>query len=294
MILAALTAAAVAAAQTSRPVPAGDSATVPALQALVGQPASELAAVVARFDADRDALAKRYDAIDSPEQRTRMRAFYGDWRTRLGEIDFAKLGKEGRVDYVLLDHELTHELALLDRRDKMRRETAPLLPFADRLLALQDKRRDLQPVDPRTAARTLFDVARQVDSLRAVFDAPSAPAGAAPKAGASGRKAGPAVTKTVANRAADDLDRIRGVVAGWYKFYDGYDPLFSWWLKDPYAKLNDALTAYARTLREKIVGIKASTSPGRWTACGRASTTRALAPRGARRPTRRVAAPRPR
>ena len=260
-MLGALTAASVASAQTSKPDAASDSSTVPALQTLVRQPGSEMAAVVERFDADRDALARRYDAIDSPEQRARMRAFYGGWKARLGEVDFAKLGQEGRVDYVLLDHYLTHELALLDRRDKMRREAAPLLPFADRLLALQDARRDLQPVDPRAAARTLFNVARQVDSLRAVLDAPSPAAGAKPAAGAARHSSAPAVTKTVANRAAEDLDRIRGVVTGWFKFYDGYDPVFSWWLKDPYAKLNDALTAYARTLREKIVGIHTPATP---------------------------------
>jgi len=220
-----------------------------------------MAAIVDRFDADRDALARRYDAFDSPAQRTRMRAFYTDWKARLGELDFAKLGQEGRVDYVLLDHYLTHELALLDRRDRMRRETQPLLPFADRLLALEDTRRDLQPADPRAAARTLADVARQIDSLRAVFDRAGAPAGGRQATGSSRPRGAPAVTKTVANRAADDLDRCRGVVASWYKFYDGYDPVFSWWLKDPYAKLNDALAAYARTLREKIVGIRTPAAP---------------------------------
>ena len=265
--VAALAAAPVAGAQASRPPAAGDSSTVPALQALVGPPGSEMAAVVDRFSADRTSLARRYDAVDSPEQRVRMRAFYGEWKARLGELDFAKLGQEGRVDYVLLDHEVTHEMALLDRRDKQRRETEPLLPFADRLLALQDARRDLRPVDPRAAAHTLFEVAKQADSLRKVFDQPS-PAAVAqpaarakPAAGASSRPNTPAVSKTVANRAADDLDRIRDVVSGWYKFYDGYDPAFSWWLKDPYAKLNDALTAYARTLREKIVGIHTATTP---------------------------------
>jgi hypothetical protein len=137
----------------------------------------------------------------------------------------------------------------------MRRESAPLLPFADRLLALQDQRRDLKRPDPPAAARTVADVARQVDSLRAVFDGASAGTDAAKK------RSAPAVTKTVANRAADNLDRIREVVASWYKFYDGFDPVFSWWLKDPYAKLNDALTAYAKTLREKVVGIHTSTAP---------------------------------
>jgi len=256
ILSAVLAAVPVAGAQTSTPAPAGDPAAVPALQALVGQPGSELAAVVNRFDADRDALAARYDAFDSPAQRTRMRAFYAGWKAGLADIDFAGLGQEGRVDYVLLDHELTHELALLDRRDKMRAEEAPLLPFADRLLALQDARRDLRPVDPRAAARGIADVTKQVDSLRTALDG----AAATSKAGASSKR-GPAVSKMVANRAADDLDRIRGVVASWYKFYDGYDPTFSWWLKDPYAKLNDALTAYAKTLREKLVGIKTAATP---------------------------------
>jgi hypothetical protein len=255
ILIAVLAVASVAGAQASPPAPARDSSTVPALQVLVAPPASELAAVVNRFDADHDALASRYDAFDSPAQRTRMRAFYTEWKTRLGELNFAKLSQEGRVDYVLLDHYLTHELALLDRRDRMRRESAPLLPFADRLLALQDQRRDLKRPDPPAAARTVADVARQVDSLRAVFDGASAGTDAAKK------RSAPAVTKTVANRAADNLDRIREVVASWYKFYDGFDPVFSWWLKDPYAKLNDALTAYAKTLREKVVGIHTSTAP---------------------------------
>ena len=32
--------------------------------------------------------------------------------------------------------------------------------------------------------------------------------------------------------------------------------MFSWWLKDPYRKLDDALNRYARTLRERVVGFK--------------------------------------
>jgi hypothetical protein len=261
IILAALTAASVAGAQAPKSVSGDDSSTVPALQALVGQPASELADVVNRFNADQNSLERRYDAFDSPAQRTRMRAFYADWKTRLGDVDFEKLGQEGRVDYVLLDNHLAHELALLDRQDRMRRETEPLLPFADRLLALQDTRRNLQPPDPRAAARTLADIAKQVDSLRTLFDNASARAGVKQAGDSTRRRSAPVVTKMVANRAADNLDQIRGVVTSWFKYYDGYDPLFSWWLKDPYAKLNDALTAYARTLREKVVGIRPSATP---------------------------------
>src|SRR5690242_15427322 len=115
---------------------------VPDLQAIAGNPTSELADVVSRFSSDLGSLRRRYDADGSPEQRTRMRDFYRGWRTRLAALDFNALGQEGKVDYVLLDNYLKHQLVLLDRSDSLRAGAAPLIPFADRLPALHDARRD--------------------------------------------------------------------------------------------------------------------------------------------------------
>ena len=236
-------------------------ASVPALGPLVGRPSSELANVIQRFVADRSSLTRRYDAPQSPDQRRRMREFYSAWRTRLGEIDFDRLKQEGRVDYVLLDGYLVHELSLLDRQETMRQESSVLLPFADKLLALQDTRRNLIPVDPQAAARTLTSVTKQIDSLRGLFEA-SGRGGSTSGSPASAdstraRVTPPHVTRATANRAADNLDQVRGVIRGWYHYYDGYDPLFSWWLEDPVAKLDTAMTSYARVLRERVVGIPA-------------------------------------
>src|SRR5207237_498899 len=75
---------------------------------------------------------------------------------------------------VLLDNYLIHQLALLDRQNKLRAETAPILPFSDRLLALEDARRNLETINQAAIARTLADVAKQVDSLRAGFEPPVA------------------------------------------------------------------------------------------------------------------------
>jgi hypothetical protein len=233
-------------------------ASVPVLTALVNKPASEMADVVERYTADQSSLARRYDAADSPAQRKRMREFYSGWRTRLGEVSFDRLSQEGRADYVLLDNHLVYQLALLDRQEKMRGETVALLPFADKLLALQDTRRDLAPVEPQTTARLLATIAKQVDSLRTLFDAPAAGRGGITQAGDTGRPraAAPKVSKTVANRAADQLDQIRNTVGAWYRYYDSYDPSFSWWMKDPNTKLAAALTSYARVLRERVVGFR--------------------------------------
>jgi hypothetical protein len=243
--------ASTAAAQSAQPVkadtPAEALASVPNLNTLVSTTESELAPVVDRYAADLSSLNRRYDAGDSPDQRARMRAFYTSWRKRLTEIPFDKLKQEGKVDYVLLDNLLVYQLALLDRADRQRKEEAELLPFADKLLSLQDRRRDLIPVDPVASARLLSSLAKEIDSMRAKLEA-----------GGRGGAVMPSVTKTVANRAADDLDRIRNVVGGWYRYYDGYDPMFTWWVKEPHASLDAAMTGYARAIRTRLVGLPAA------------------------------------
>jgi hypothetical protein len=240
------------AATASAQVPRAALDSVPDLGPLVAHPTSELADVVDRFSSDLGSLRRRYDADGSPEQRARMRGFYRGWRARLGTLDFAALGEEGRADYVLLDNYVKHQVVLLDRADSLRAGTAVLVPFADRLLALQDARRDLKTVNSAATAATLAAVAKQADSLRALFDAPARASDSSSKP----RPAAPKVSRTVANRGADQLDDIRGAVANWYKYYDAYDPQFTWWNKDPYKRLDSTLTRYARTLRERAVGFK--------------------------------------
>ena len=229
--------------------------SVPDLTTLVARPASELADVVDRFASDFSSISRRYDADNSPSQRVRMRDFYSAWNGRLREIDFDKLSQEGKVDYVLLGNHLKHQIDLADRQEKLRSETLVLLPFADRLLALQDSRRDLVTVNPRSASSTLAMVTRQVDSLRALLEAPPSAESQAGRRG-SARASAPRVSKTVANRTADRVDEVRGVVSSWYRYYDGYDPQFTWWMRDPYKRLDESLVRYAKTLRERVVGFK--------------------------------------
>ncbi|MEP6766300.1 MAG: DUF885 family protein, partial [Gemmatimonadaceae bacterium] len=238
--------------------PGGDSpatATVPVLAPLVAKNSSDLKEIVERYTADQASLNRRYDASDSPDQRKRMREHYAGWRGRLKEMEFGKLNLEGKADYVLLDNYLQYQLALLDRADKQRVETQPLLPFADKLLTLQDNRRDLKPVDPAVEARLLSEVSKQIDSVRALFEQPAGRGGAT---NAPARTPAPQVSRTVANRAAEQLAALRSTVTGWYRYYDGYDPLFSWWVKAPYGKLDSAMNRYVRTLRERVVGLPAA------------------------------------
>ena len=243
---------------TRQNFPTDPALSVPALGALVSARTSEMADVIARFASDQQVLQRRYDAPDSPAQRTRTRAFYVSWRARLGELAFDKLSQEAKADYALLENHLRYQLELMDREEIQRTEMLPLLPFADRVLRLQDERRDLKTIDAQASARTLADVTKMVDSLRALLEpAPARPAGdSANGMPRPARVPAPKVSRTVGNRAADQLDQIRNTVSVWYRYYNGYDPLFSWWVTNPYQKLDEAMRRYATTIRTRIVGIQ--------------------------------------
>ena len=231
--------------------------SVPRAAELMARPLSELAEVVNRYNADLGSISGRYDASDSPLQRKRMREFYTSWRTRLGEIAFDKLKQEGKVDYVLLNNALEYQLALLDRADKQRAEQAALMPFADRLLTLADDRREMKKIDGQAAARVLAQVTKAVDSIRTLLEAPAGRGGGGGADMPSAALLAPKASRTVANRAAEVIDQLRGQVGTWYRFYNGYDPMFSWWVENPYTRIDESLTNYSRTIRQRMVGIQA-------------------------------------
>ena len=49
-------------------------------------------------------------------------------------------------------------------------------------------------------------------------------------------------------------DELRDVLRHWYRFYDGYNPTFTWWVRQPYEKADKDFEAYAGFLRKKLAG----------------------------------------
>lgn len=224
-------------------------AYVPVLAPPTPASGSELRDVVDRYSADREALGKRYDDAYSPERRLMLRDFYASWLQKLGTIDFDKLGEDGRVDWILLQAELIHEQALLDREERRLVEVRPLLPFADTIWALEDARRRLEFADPAAAGRTLAWLAARVTAANAAATPGSRP-------GLVAADSAHRPSRIEAYHAWQVLRTLQETLAKWYKFYDGYDPLFTWWAKEPYAKTDSALDTYSKTLRQDLVGWK--------------------------------------
>jgi uncharacterized protein (DUF885 family) len=213
-------------------------ADVPDPALLLSQASSPLRPLLDRYRTDQSALYRRYDISFSTERRARFREFYTGWRDQLGRVDFDALSQDGRIDYLLFANLLRHELNQLDLEESRARRMV-LAPFADSLRALEEARRRLEPVHPPELARQLAAVTRQIDSLRKNLPRDTTRA-----------------TRIVAFRTAAMLTDLSETVDRWYGFYSGYDPLFTWWLREPHAKLSEALGLYIKAIREQIVGIK--------------------------------------
>lgn len=251
-------------AQASSPSPAERQVEPrsgsPHAPALLREPTSTMVDVISRYVTDRAALLRRYDVPYSGERRERMRAFHSSWRDQLRRIDFEALSHEGKLDYILLDNRVTHELALLDREQRQSAEMADLMPFSGTIAELQLARRRLEPPDPAAAAKTLDALVRtvartQAGLARGIRDTVGAP-GASPGRAADTVPLIARPTAVVAFRSLGALDEVRRTLASWHRFYAGYDPMFTWWTSAPYASADSALRAYVKYMRETVVGIR--------------------------------------
>jgi len=229
-------------------LPDGWAADPPVIESLVAfaDRESDLRVAIVRYVEDRAAIERRYEVLYSPLRLDRLERFHTGWQERLAEVDFSTLNAEGQIDYVALRNRIAYDLAML-RLDRERGEQmAPLLPFMDTLRQLQEQRHDRQRANPRAAAASLDAVADAVEALTAEADKET-------DAGKANRKRG--VTPVIARRAANQIDHLRAVLSDWYTFYNGYDPLFNFWVPEPYERVDLALQAYAAAINLHLVGI---------------------------------------
>ena len=233
--------------------PSVETALVPALGPLIAATASELAPIVERARSDRSALGRRYAVQYSPARFARMDEFTSQWLARLREVNFDRLSQEGRVDYVLLRNELEYQQYQAKRDREHLLEMQGYTPFAATVFDLMETRRQLKPVNQQEAGRALAQLARQVDSVRRVVERV---ASAKVDTTSASVRDSLRTVRFIGFRTAGFVENLRTTLGQWYRYYSGYDPLFSWWAADPYKRTDDALKAYVKVLRERVVGIR--------------------------------------
>jgi hypothetical protein len=178
---------------------------------------------------------------------TRFKQFYSDWLALIGKMNFDTMGQDGRIDYVLFKYHLNHELQQLDVQARALAEIAPLLPFAQTITDLAEARRRMEKIEPPKVAALLNDLNKQIESTRRSVEA-------------SFRAEPARLKKSVANRAASTINSLRGTLRTWFSYYNAYDPLFTWWVDEPYKAVDQTLGSYSTFMTERVVGLRAGDS----------------------------------
>ncbi|MGE0884112.1 MAG: DUF885 family protein [Blastocatellales bacterium] len=214
----------------------------------LSSPESRLRGFIERYMADRGSLSRFYTVESSPTRREKFRGFYRQWLNTINKLDFATLRHDEQVDYLLFKNYLDHELRQAELRNTQLEEMKPLLPFAETIIGLEESRRRMEKMDSQKVADLMNQLGKQIDATRKAVEQ-----------GLGGDKPGAIKTeKTIANRAVFVVNDLRRALKNWSDFYNGYDPLFTWWMAEPYKVVDQSLQSYGNFLRERIVGVRQS------------------------------------
>ncbi len=190
---------------------------------------SELRPVIDRYEVELRDLSRVYPLPGSALRQTKLEKFYADQLQLLEKINFDSISQSGKVDYLLLRSRLEREQKQLLAEGQRETEIAPLIPFQQTIIGLEEARRRMETIDGQKSALALEKLVKDV---------------AVAKDSMSGVKKNPVAL----NGAAQRLEQLRTTLRGWYDFYALYDPKFVWWVDAGYKKSDEAIEAHAQFL----------------------------------------------
>ena len=195
--------------------------------------ATELVQAIQTYQADWGALRRVYTNTLSLEYFDRMEEFNQNYLSNLQKMDYNSFSEDGKIDYVLFRNFLEKELAELDLEKKAFEEISSVVAFGVPLEEFVKGRRSAKTPDSQALAATWNEVAKKVDAQ--LKNLPSTPK---------------YTSWQKADLAAEAVERLDRVVGEAYNYYYDYDPMFTWWMPEPWKKLDESMKAYAKALRE--------------------------------------------
>lgn len=200
-----------------------------------------LPTIIQTVKEDLDDLKKFYNITFSPRRVDRIEHYLADKLIEIATLQFDKLNQAGKVDYVLLKNYLESSLQRLRFENAKDRKVLELVgSFAFPIIDLCEARQRVQKIDFQQAATDLTRAHSGASDLtRAILE------------GVFKGK----IERTIAYRTAYKLEELQTVLREWHNFYLGYEPLFSWWISQPYEKSQTELSALIRCIIKELVGI---------------------------------------
>ncbi|RIV50393.1 DUF885 domain-containing protein [Flagellimonas taeanensis] len=199
-----------------------------------------------KYGADYSALVRFYapgargswgrtsDPGGSPERRERMTKLRNDYLAKLAKLDFNALPQECKADYVLFKRDLEKENTEAKEQEVVYQKIKKWFPFSDNIYSyLKGRRRGHQP-DATKMAKEWNDVVQQLKTLKGQLEATVS------------------LGEDEVEEALRVIEDLKNSAENVYSFYNGYDPLFTWWIPTVHEEMGKGFDAYAEVFKNKI------------------------------------------
>jgi uncharacterized protein (DUF885 family) len=218
--------------------------SVKAQSSALYQQSSEVNNIMVQYDADRGSLTRFYAIESSPDRRLRLKQLQTDYLKQLQQLKWESLPTGSRADYILFKRDMEEQLRLLDEEDQQYQQVIKWFPFAETIYSIErTRRRGTQP-DAQKLAATMNQLTADISSAAKQL----------------GKESGIDISLT--RRAGSITRGLQASVRSVNEFYTGYDPLYTWWMPEPYKRLNDALSDLAKAWQQKEKAAPAAKDDG--------------------------------
>lgn len=208
---------------------------------------SEMADAMIQYDADKASILRFYSTAaqgdffmrqqgpgyNSPERRKRLLELIDQYLDILKKSPFEKWNINGKVDYVLFKRNLESEQYQLLEEQKTYDQVAKHLTFSDKLYTLQKPRRRGIAVNGEEVAKQLNEINKDITNATKKL------------------KSIDSLETKEANLASDAAKGLQGIMKDYFNFYNGYDPMFSWWVPKTYSETDSLLNVFATAIKRK-------------------------------------------
>ena len=222
-------------------------------------PCQEMPNIITNYNADYRSLSRFYSpasantnfrggggdaGVGSPEKRERLDKINNEYLKKLEALNFKGLSQECKVDYILFKRDIVEKLRLSLEEAQEYSKIKQWIPFADNVYELEKSRRRGKQPEAEKVGKDWADMIAQVKTLQAKL------------------KDEKGFSIESIYTATEAISNVKKSLASIYEFYNGYDPMFTWWVPKSYQGLDEALTAYAAAFKTKSSNLVAQDKSG--------------------------------
>jgi hypothetical protein len=194
---------------------------------------SDVHHLMVQLQADEGSLNRFYFMKNSPEYIARFQQLYKDYLQQLGKLNYEGMNAGSRVDYLLTKRDLENKLRLLKEAETEYKQISKWVPFADKIYALEKPRRRGLNINGQQIAAQLTSIEKELSASKAALEKEEA------------------LNRDLVFRLQGTVKDLQEALKSVYTFYNQYEPSFTWWVPEPYKRVDTLLTTYAALAEKK-------------------------------------------